>query len=267
MKIVIDNREHSLIKLMTAMNTNENFNIDIEVKTLDLGDISICSNEGEELLLIERKCVSDLASSIKDGRYKEQSFRLNGYPLHNHNIIYLIEGSIPHYNAKYTKIKPSTLYVTSFCLQYFKGFSLVMTKNLLETTEYIMRMVDKLRRTKDKYGYYHDKFVETKKTYSDVVHKVKKKNITPDNIGNIILSQIPGVSSNTSNAILKKFGSLYQLLKALDDDKSCMNGIKYETKTGSSRSISKTSINNIIQYLLYQKSNVIKIDTQTVGEV
>ena len=114
MKIVIDNREHSLIKLMTAMNTNENFNIDIEVKTLDLGDISICSNGGEELLLIERKCVSDLASSIKDGRYKEQSFRLNGYPLHNHNIIYLIEGSIPHYNAKYTKIKPSTLYVTSF---------------------------------------------------------------------------------------------------------------------------------------------------------
>lgn len=263
MKIVIDNREHSLIKLMNAMKENEDFEMDISVEKMDLGDISIQTDENEELLLIERKCVNDLASSIKDGRYKEQSFRLNGYPLHNHNIIYLIEGSIPHYNSKYTKIKPSTLYVTTFCLQYFKGFSLVMTKNLLETTEYIIRMCDKLRRTKDKYGYYHEKFVANKKTYSDVVHKVKKNNITPDNIGTIILSQIPGVSSNTSNAILEKFGSLFQLLKALDLNKKCLDEIKYDTKNGNSRRISKTSITNIIKYLLHQKSNIIHIETPT----
>lgn len=261
MKLVIDNREHSFIKLAKAMKENEDFDVEIEVKKMDLGDMSIRTDENEELLLIERKCVNDLASSIKDGRYKEQSYRLNGYPMHNHNIIYLIEGKISHYHNKYTKVPPSTLYVTTFCLQYFKGFSLVMTANLLESVEYILRMVDKLRRSKEKYSYYHDKFQERKKTYTDVVHKVKKNNITPDNIGNIILSQIPGISMSTSNAILEKFGSLFQMLNALDKDKTCLDDVKYTTKVGTIRHISKTSINNIIKYLLYQKSNIIKIKT------
>ena len=45
----------------------------------------------------------------------------------------------------------------------------------------------------------------TKKRYSEVISKVKKKNIRPDNIGEIILSQIPGISSKTSAAIMVNF--------------------------------------------------------------
>ena len=41
-----------------------------------------------------KKTVNDLLSSIVDGRYKEQSLRLDNYNLHNHNIIYLIEGDM-----------------------------------------------------------------------------------------------------------------------------------------------------------------------------
>ena len=51
------------------------FDMGIEIETLDLGDISIRTDLDEELLLIERKEVGDLAASIQDGRYKEQSFR------------------------------------------------------------------------------------------------------------------------------------------------------------------------------------------------
>ena len=58
----------------------------VEFKQLDLGDIIICDEEGSELLMFERKTPSDLASSIIDGRYNEQSFRLSNYKLHNHNI-------------------------------------------------------------------------------------------------------------------------------------------------------------------------------------
>ena len=43
------------------------------------------------------------------------------------------------------------------------------------------------------------------KKYVDVIKKEKKKNITPENIGEIILSQIPGVSSHTSKVIMKNF--------------------------------------------------------------
>ena len=254
MKIVIDNREHSFIKLINTMVSDGNFNCTIEIEKLDLGDISIRTDDNEELLLIERKCVNDLAASIKDGRYKEQSYRLKGYPLHNHNIFYLIEGNIHNFRAKYSKMPPSTLYVTTFCLNYFKGFSLIRTYNLLESVEYVLRMTDKLHRESDKYGFYHEKFVENKQTYANVIHTVKKNNITPENIGNIILSQIPGVSVITAKVIIEKFGSLFQLLKVLETDKKCLEGIKYTTKTGKERSISKTSIKNTIEYLLYQNT-------------
>ena len=66
--------------------------LEIVVESLPLGDVIICGNNKEEKILIERKSLSDLAASIKDGRYEEQSYRLNGSPYHNHNIIYLIEG-------------------------------------------------------------------------------------------------------------------------------------------------------------------------------
>jgi crossover junction endonuclease MUS81 len=146
MKLVIDNREHKLITLLKALNNDYDYNLTIEVEKLDLGDVSIQSDEGEELLIIERKNLADLASSIRDGRYKEQSYRLNGNSLHNHNIIYLVEGNIHHYNPRYTKIKPETLYVTMFCIQYFKGFSVFRTFNVGESAEYIIRFVDKICR-------------------------------------------------------------------------------------------------------------------------
>ena len=120
MQIKVDIREHTLIKLLKALNNDYGFNFDISVERLDLGDISIW-NEGEELLLLERKKLSDLASSIKDGRYAEQSYRLNGHSLHNHNIVYLVEGNISHYSDKWSKVKPGTLYTTMFSVQYFKG--------------------------------------------------------------------------------------------------------------------------------------------------
>ena len=121
MKIKVDIREHTLIKLLKALNNDYNFNFEISVETMDLGDISIWNND-EELLLLERKKLSDLASSIKDGRYAEQSYRLNGCSLHNHNVIYLIEGNISNYSDKWSKVKPGTLYTTMFSIHILKDF-------------------------------------------------------------------------------------------------------------------------------------------------
>lgn len=269
MLIKIDNREHTLIKLVKALNNDYNLNFTIEVEQMDLGDAAIVDKNGNDIVLLERKKLSDLASSIKDGRYAEQSYRLNGYPLHNHNIVYLIEGNVSQYNDKWSRVKPSTLYTTMFSLQYYKGFSVVRTFDITETAEYILRISDKIKRSKDKVAFYSltessvasAKNTESPANYVGVVHKEKKKNITPQNIGGIILSQIPGISTATSKVLMSEFGSLFQLLKALEKDKHCLDKLCYKTKTGQERRISKTSISNIIQYLFYQKSNVIHIDT------
>ena len=69
MQIQIDIREKELIAL-SKENTNTNY--DIIHKSLPIGDV-ILTKDGKELVIIERKTVKDLAASIKDGRYKEQS--------------------------------------------------------------------------------------------------------------------------------------------------------------------------------------------------
>ena len=128
---------------------------------------------------------------------------------------------------------------------------------------YFGSQCDKLSREKKKVSYYDGGEINKKpKHYSEVVKKEKKKNITPENIGEIILSQIPGVSSHTSQIIMNKYGSLYNLLCDLDVNQKCLDQLSYTTDKGITRRISKTSIRNIVQYLLYQKSNVITIDTE-----
>ena len=52
------------------------------------------------------------------------------------------------------------------------------------------------------------------KDYCTVVKKVKKDNITTDNIGEIMLCQIPSISSTTALAILSQFKTLPNLIKS-----------------------------------------------------
>ena len=94
MLIKIDVREAELIESCAfLLNTMQCFsNLKIVTEALPIGDIIICSdlkNDGtiEEKIIIERKSLRDLSASIKDGRYEEQSYRLNGIPHHN-GIVY-----------------------------------------------------------------------------------------------------------------------------------------------------------------------------------
>ena len=258
MRIIIDNRERGLIPIIQSLNKDENFNIQIDVETLDIGDIIIKDGESEKII-IERKTYNDLASSLRDGRYREQSFRLNNVNIHNHNIVYLIEGERHKYSNKYNKVPFSTLLVTMFCIQYYKGFSLYQTRNIVETAEYILKITDKLKREKKRVCYYDSEKStiidgDSEKTYTDVVKRAKKGNIRPDNIGEIILSQIPGISVKSSKAIMSHFNSLYDLLNQLKEDKKCLDNIDIVTKNGSTRRIAHSVKNNIIKYLLYQKN-------------
>jgi hypothetical protein len=99
------------------------------------------------------------------------------------------------------------------------------------------------------------------KRYSEVVKKVKKENITLDNIGEIMLSQIPGVSSASAIYIMKKYCSIDNLIDCLRENSKCLDDIKTKTATGGERRISKTCVQNIISYLLQREENAIEVDT------
>ena len=84
MNIIVDSREVHLIPLLN----------DSKIKQLDLGDIHFVDENDNIKCIIERKTVSDLSSSIKDSRSREQRSRLLSFRNEtNCRIIYLIEGT------------------------------------------------------------------------------------------------------------------------------------------------------------------------------
>lgn len=273
MNIIVDNREKGLVKLLNAYKfMNEFDHINIQIEQLPIGDIIIKDkDDGGERIVFERKHVSDLASSIVDGRYKEQSYRLDGScPLSNHNIIYIIEGGIASLNPKFTKVKPAAIYSAICSLQYFKGFSVMKTSNMEETCEYILRMADKIYREKPTNAYYLNKGEISKPEqtlrqpqtleYCDVVKRIKKDNITPENIGIIMLSQVPGVSSAVAKALLDGGNkTLFEFVGECRTNRAFLSEFSYE-QGGKQKKLSRTVIEGIDKYLLREKEVIIEVN-------
>jgi ERCC4-type nuclease len=90
---------------------------------------------------------------------------------------------------------------------------------------------------------------ETPADYCHVVKKVKKENVTPENIGEIILCQIPGISSVTAIAIMKHFKHFTHFIEELTKNPACIENMTTETN-GKIRKISKKSIESIKTYLM-----------------
>lgn len=265
MHIKIDFRETDLFNKINAfLSTNKKENINVSSENLPLGDIIICDDKGTEKLIIERKSLSDLAASIRDGRYKEQSFRLNECSMHNHNIVYLIEGNIQNYKpfmlGKGNHVDKYALMSSMVSINYYKGFSLYKSNSLDESAEWIIQVAYKLGKEEGNAFYTNTTYttnkineetleIESPDKYSTVMKRTKKNNITPENIGEIILNQIPGVSSNVAIVIMEKFKTIKNLIEVLSNDKNALDGFKTIGKEGKSRKISKTSIQNIYTYL------------------
>ena len=254
MLIKIDTREKDLYNLCKLEAENVSF------ETLAIGDIIICDDENKEKIIIERKTLYDLATSIKDGRYAEQSYRLDSCELHNHNIIYLIEGNLERYNPKRGRLEKRALLSAFTTLTYFKGFTLHRTDNLSETADYIISCANKLHKTK-KVSYYESDNKE-KKSYVEVSSRVKKDNITQENIGAIMLSQIPNVSSAVALVIMKEYKTIGKLIEALGKNPKILENIMMETKGGKQRKVSKTSTANIYNYLLPNLQSEISVVTE-----
>uniref|UniRef100_A0A6C0DIL6 ERCC4 domain-containing protein n=1 Tax=viral metagenome TaxID=1070528 RepID=A0A6C0DIL6_9ZZZZ len=298
MIIKVDIREQEMFKLIKYyLEISPSYkNITIVSENLPLGDVIICDENNVERLIIERKSIRDLSSSIKDGRYEEQSYRLNGSPFSNHNIIYLIEGDL---NSKFLfkdRIDKISLYSAMFSLNHYKGFSVLRTFTIDETSLVICNMAYKMKKcdVENKKPYYKNKvemLTETpvlkpvisatepentdavspetpviteqnvdvvdnndteanEKDYCSVIKKVKKENVTPQNIGEIMLCQIPGISSVSAIAILKEFQTLPNLLNKLRENKECLNDVSYVNSKNQTRKINKTVIQNIKKFLL-----------------
>uniref|UniRef100_A0A1B6FCG7 Crossover junction endonuclease MUS81 n=1 Tax=Cuerna arida TaxID=1464854 RepID=A0A1B6FCG7_9HEMI len=132
--LLIDTQEihkgDELVKALEAQGTI------LEIRKLKVGDFAWVSRNGagQELMLpfiVERKRLDDLASSIKDGRFHEQKFRMKqcGLP----HCMYLVES---HGQRQYS-LPTSTLLQAAANTQFIDRFAVKYTANSHETVMYL----------------------------------------------------------------------------------------------------------------------------------
>ena len=239
MKLLVDNREpRDMINILKSRIKN------VKQINLDIGDFIIKTDTDEIIMIFERKSLADLVASIKDGRYSEQSFRLSEYPLNNHSIYYIIEGNIMNFCNRNSESIQKMIFSSMLSLSYKKGFSLLHTSGSIETCEFIIRFIEKLELEKTN--------IKTQQSqdicYSNVIKSSKKSNITTENIGEIMLSQIPGVSMVVAQAIMRHYKTIKNLINSLQENSTILEDIQIEYKNGQ-RKLNKIVVKNILEFL------------------
>lgn len=279
MKLIVDEREtgvYEKIQQLLVSHPEIQSTVQIVKEVLPLGDFILKNSEDHTIAIVERKSLTDLLASIKDSRYEEQSYRL----LHSDEfspsqVIYVIEGAL---NTLRTPKERRLVYSVMTSLHFFKGFRPIRTSSQQETAELLVWMADKIERniqkgvplcsgsnqnskvtlplrSEDKFGEPLNNTNEVNITqniessYCNVVKKVKKENVTQENIGEIMLCQVPGISAVTAVAVMKHFTSFYHLLESCKNDPKCLENMKYESG-GKMRKISKSSIASIYKFFL-----------------
>ena len=246
MELLIDNRESIKDRIL-----KETPNINIQFINLALGDYLFKLND-EDIVVIERKTIADYASSIRDGRHREQKARLlSNFAIHK--IIYLVEGDISTNNTsyKYNKVSKETLISSMVNTMLRDNINVFHTKDTDETIFFLQTLYRKIE--KQGKGF-------MKKTYSyedtlcQTVGIKKNKNISKSVCQLMMFNNIPDVSLVTAKRILNHFETIASCIDVL---LGVNEGARLEflrnipTTDGKKfRKLSKKSCQNILDFLL-----------------
>ena len=307
MKLIVDNRERKVNALLEQLMDEKGLSLENKkVVPLTLGDFEIQNNEGKTLILFERKSLSDLLSSVMDGRYKEQSFRLTASPIHNHRVYYIIEGSLARYTERknHPLYKKTTIYSLLYTLSYVKGFSVFCMENIQETANFIHQIFYKMTKEEEKNDiapYYYESILNKPQLYTkncdlndntsaqqtsisttssinyvETMKASKKSNLNESNIGMLMLCQVPSVSKQSAEIVMKAALDIVKsdynnddndndendiktdynkmtlgvLVKALERKPNFMSELTYELASGKTRHLTKPCIENIKKFIL-----------------
>jgi len=226
---VLDNRERKLCTLLE----NET---EICVKPLDIGDFDVKIVDKikglEKRFVFERKTLSDLESSIKDGRWREQKMRCVASGA---NIIYIIE----EWSDEYFGINQSV--VTAIInLILCDNIKIVMTKSIQGTADFITSLLQRIN--KDPKKYLSGSVVNY--SYEECqVQPRKKDNTTKRTVLINQLCCVPGISWKKASVIIETCGvsSIFELCQQLKENPDIIKSCK-----GIGKSISDALRDNLI---------------------
>ncbi|XP_044975843.1 crossover junction endonuclease MUS81-like isoform X1 [Hordeum vulgare subsp. vulgare] len=189
--------------------------------------------------IVERKSVTDLVSSIRDSRYKDQKLRLKKCGLRK--LIYLVEGDPNPLGAS------ESIKTACFTSEILEGFDVQRTTGYSDTERTYGHL------TLSIIDYYSMKFsigANTSRvclTYDEFVKKCcDPKKLTVSDIFALQLMQVPQVTEETAIAVIELYPTLVSLARAysmLDGDspaqEKMLNMKSKMVNAGASRNIFK----------------------------
>jgi ERCC4-type nuclease len=213
-ELFIDNREHTLIEILRPA-----FELaklpPFQIKPLDVGDIQIWRG-GVPYIIIERKTIADLASSLASGRYREQKARLLSQRdaaagAARQHVIYLIEGqfTVPM-NKKFHGGFTETAIMSTLTRAMFKdGLHVIQVPTATATASWIQSLYQRL--VKEPTEFEGESALQSAGGYAGLLVGCKRDNVTPDICFKVMLAAIPGVSAKCAESIAGRWPTMAQL--------------------------------------------------------
>jgi ERCC4-type nuclease len=247
MFLLIDYREKDFIEKISkycALIENEvpntisidNKQVSFKVTSLPIADFIIQNDNEEIMMAIERKSISDLCSSITDGRFREQKQRLLDSIVDPAKISYVIEGSKSSKNVLPKKIINGAI----LNLIYKHNYKVIHTENKIDTFDCIIMLYTKFSSN------------DINNINSSTQHKLIKKSesIQNNKLANI-LCLIPGVSKTIAQKIVEKYSSLLCLINEYNqlEDISAKQLLLTDLQITNTRKIGKALSKKIYEWL------------------
>eukprot|EP01126_Amoeba_proteus_P053900 TRINITY_DN6595_c0_g1_i1.p1 TRINITY_DN6595_c0_g1~~TRINITY_DN6595_c0_g1_i1.p1 ORF type:complete len:344 (+),score=81.90 TRINITY_DN6595_c0_g1_i1:929-1960(+) len=239
-------------------NKLESLGVVCQVRQLDLGDMIWIgrTSTGEEIVLdyiIERKCVSDLCSSIVDGRYREQKFRLMKCGIKKK--IYLVEGSLETQSSGHfitQEVLNSSLLSTQL-----DGFLVLRTKNTLGTIKTLVG-IDQLLKKKYMLGVWEPKSLDERLYTFQEFSENNKKNaqLTTSQLFAKQLVLLQGISSDRASAIIEVYPTAKLLIDAYgrsDNPEKMLENLTTTTVNGHVKKIGNSASALVCNFYFSEK--------------
>jgi len=222
LRIVVDERE----KKSGIPDLLKGTGINLEIKTLPVGDYIVAPET-----IVERKTVSDLVSSIFDGRLFDQCHRLKE---HYQFPILIIEGDIDEIEE--LTENPLVFYgaISSIAIDF--KIPVIPTPNATHTSKLLISMCSRKDASKGPF-----------------IKKIRKSNDLQKQQLSMLCS-LPGVGEKTAIRMLEKFGTPLSVLSSSTTELSKISGL------GEARA------KNIKKVLQAQSKHLKKINQKTLHD-
>lgn len=219
--IVVDYRETELTRYFQQFAKED---IEVRIENLKYGDVHIVA-AAAKTLVFERKSFVDLASSIKDGRYKEQKSRMMSHHAPR-EITYIIEEMpSPKIFTNSNMLNMLGLSASTYMgfvthTMYRDGIHVILSDSTEDTAHWIWMCAVKVRDNPSKFvAAAADADVQQQYHQCIKLKDKKIENIDPHQCYIMQLCQIPYVSSVLATSIASAYPSLqalYSTLGAMD---------------------------------------------------